>query len=154
MFKKMLLGAIALGGLSAIIGGGTFAAWQATATGTGTISAATVGLELNGFVGGTLVFGAQNLLPGETSTAPVSVKNTGSRAATNVTFAVTSVTSGDPTNCPAGNLTPVTVPAATGALAAGATVAAGNVSAKLDAGAPIGCAGVTFTVLVTATETY
>jgi hypothetical protein len=141
--------AVAGVGVGAVIGGTmAYALWTANGSGSGnakalsaqsiTVTAATGAADLYpGFTQGDVFFTVSN-------TNPYPVTFTGMTAGT--------VVSGDPTNCPASN---VTVSSATVSIAvpAGATNASKSIAdvVTMISGAPDGCQGVTFTIPLTLT---
>lgn len=154
MFKKILMSGLVLGALAATVGGATYAPWSDAATGTGTITAAVIDIEVDGGAPGEpdafgLVFIPQDLLPGESSSDTFTLDNVGTR---DVSLTYLAAPSGGTVLCPAGWLTPITV-TGPATLTPADPPAVVTVSATLDSGAPIDCMGVTFTVTVTVTGT-
>ena len=150
MFRKVLMSALVLGALAATVGGATYAPWDDTATGTGTISAATIDVTIDGSGAASIVFAPQNLLPNETSSSSFTINNIGSRAV-NVSHSVV-VTSSNDGQCSFTNLVedgsssfPASIPASNNG---GATLVM-----RLNSNAPESCMGITFTVVLTVTGT-
>jgi hypothetical protein len=136
--------------LLGVLGAGVaFAAWTQTGTGSGQAQAKTA-------VASTITAGTAvaDLYPGKTGGNVVfTVNNPNDYPVTFTSLAAGTVTSSDPTNCPASNVT-VTSPATVSiAVPAGATSAAQTVGGVTNmlAAAPNGCQGVTFTVALTLT---
>jgi hypothetical protein len=127
------------------------AAWTSNGVGSGAAKAQTA-------VTSTIVAGTPvaDLFPGKTNGNVIfTVDNPNAYPVTFTSLAAGAVTSGDPTNCPAANVTVnspvvVNIPVAAGATSAAQTVA--GVTNMLLA-APNGCQGVTFTVALTLTGT-
>ena len=145
---KKFMAVAALIGLS-LTAGVAVALWSATGTGSGraraltaqtvTVNAVTGTADLYpGFTGGDLYFT-------QTNTNPYPVTFT--------SMSPGSVTSGDPTNCPASNLTVASAGSLSLPVAANATSAQQSIAdvATLAIGAPDGCQGVSFTVALTLT---
>ena len=146
VLKKVAVAGV---GVGAVIGGTmAYALWSSTGTGSGnakalsaqaiTVTAATGAADLYpGFTQGDVFFTVTN-------TNPYAVTFTGMTAGT--------VVSGDPTNCPASNVT-VANPTISVAVAAGATNASKSIAdvVTMVSGAPDGCQGVTFTIPLTLT---
>lgn len=150
MFKKIIVSALVLGVLAATVGAGSYAAWDDTATGTGTITAANIDVTINSVDAATIAFAPQNLLPNETSSSTFTINNNGSRTV-NVAHGVVVVSSNEG-QCPNGWLAedgsssfPASIPASNNGSA--------TLVMKLNAGAPESCMGITFTVTVTVTGT-
>ena len=132
----------------AVIGVGTaYALWSASATGSGsskaltaqtiTVTASTPTADLYpGFTQGDVFFSLSN-------SNPYPVTFTSMTAGT--------VTSGDPTNCPASNVTVANASGLSIAVPAGASNQAASIAdvVTMVSGAPNGCQGVTFTIGLT-----
>jgi predicted ribosomally synthesized peptide with SipW-like signal peptide len=156
MKRSILLSMVVIGAIAAMVTAGAFSAFSDTATGTGTITAATIDVIVDGDADDDVVltFSPQNLLPGESSSDSFSVLNNGNR---DVHLVATPVVSGGTGGCPNGNLTPVVFSITDTPtddhggnihIADGSTET-GTVTATLVAGAPEACQGVTFTITVT-----
>lgn len=80
MLKKLIMSGLVLGGIVATVSAGSYAAFTDTGTATGTVSAATVDILLNGSDGTVAVAFAPagNIIPGGSSTQTVTVYNNGS----------------------------------------------------------------------------
>jgi hypothetical protein len=138
--------------VAALIGGSmAYALWTANGTGSGsakaltaqqiTVNASTGTADLYpGFTGGKVFFTLTNPNP-----YAVTMTNMTSGA----------ITSSDPTNCPASNVTVGTASGLSLAAAANSTSAQQSISnvVSMAAGAPDGCQGVTFTVALTLSGT-
>jgi predicted ribosomally synthesized peptide with SipW-like signal peptide len=81
MKRSILFSLMVIGAIAAVVSAGSYAAFTDDATATGSISAATIDVLLNGDSDDdvTATFALNNLLPGESTTATVSVKNNGNR---------------------------------------------------------------------------
>ena len=136
--------------LLAMLGVGVaVAAWTQTGTGSGSAKAQTA--QASTVVAGTAV---ADLYPGKTGGAvKFTVNNPNAYPVTFTSLAAGTVTSGDPTNCPASNVTVTTPVTVNIAVAAGATSAAQTASGVTNmlSSAPDGCQGVDFTVALTLT---
>lgn len=149
MFRKILMSALIVGALAATVGAGSYAAWDDTATGTGTITAANIDVTINGVDAATITFAPQNLLPNETSTSTFNINNNSTRQV-NVSHTV-AVASDHPATCGSGWLVqdvwnaPSSITANTSAPA--------TLTMKLAWNAPESCMGNKFTVTVTVTGT-
>jgi hypothetical protein len=146
VLKKVAVAGV---GVGAVIGGTmAYALWSSTGTGSGNAKALTAQA-----ITVTAATGAADLYPGfSAGDVFFTVSNTNPYAVTFTGMTAGTVVSGDPTNCPASN---VTVSSATVNLAVAA--GASNVSQSIAdvvtmvSGAPNGCQGVTFTIPLTLT---
>jgi hypothetical protein len=143
--KKIVAGAV-IGG-AALTAGGAFALWSSTGNGSAEATARTA---INITV--TAAAGPADLYPGFTQgDLSFTMANQNPYPVTYTSMTAGTVTSGDPTNCPASN---VTVANATGLsllAPAGATAQPGSVPnvVSMASAAPDGCQGVHFTIAVT-----
>lgn len=145
--KKLLIVLVGVAVLA--VGGVAYALWSADGSGNGTAqarTATTISLDVDtskaadlypGFTGGNIYFKASNTNP---------------YAVTFTSFTAGTIVSSDPTNCPASNVSvssgPISIPVAAGASSVDEEID-GVVS--MDAAAPDGCQGVTFTIPLTLT---
>jgi hypothetical protein len=128
--------------------GSAAALWTSTATGSGNAKALSA---VNATVNATT--GAADLYPGSAGKVFFTLTNTNPYAITYTGMTPGTITSSDPTNCPASNLT---ADSETGlSLAVGANTTSATLSitdaVHLAAAAPDGCQGVVFTVALTLT---
>ena len=147
--KSMKVGVGLLVGAAALTGGTAFALWTSSGVGSGNakaLSAVSITVTANtstpdlfpGFTQGKVAFTSANTNP-----YPVTF--------TSMTPGV--ITSSDPTNCPATNVSVASASGLSLLVPAGATAQAGSIGnvVSMVAGAPDGCQGVVFTVALTLT---
>ena len=146
VLKKVAVAGV---GVGAVIGGTmAYALWSSTGTGSGNAKALTAQA-----ITVTAATGAADLYPGFTlGDVHFTVSNTNPYAVTFTGMTAGTVVSGDPTNCPASNVTVANATVSV-AVAAGATNAAKSIAdvVTMVSGAPDGCQGVTFTIPLTLT---
>jgi predicted ribosomally synthesized peptide with SipW-like signal peptide len=91
--RKLLLTALAVGGLSALVGLGTYSAFTATTSNSGnSISSGTVKIDQH--TGATTLYSVSNRKPGDSTTACVRVAYSGSLTASAVKLYTSAVTNG------------------------------------------------------------
>jgi hypothetical protein len=146
--RKIVVAATASVGL--VVGGGlAYATWSATGAGSGQAKALTAQtLTVNA---GT---GAADLYPGFTAgDMYFTINNTNPYPVTMTAMTPGTITSSDPTNCPATNVS--AIPKSGLSLSVPASSTSGQLSiadvVSMQAAAPDGCQGVTFDIVVTLT---
>ena len=144
---KLVAGLI--GGAAAVTAGAAVAMW--TSTGTGSANAKALSAVNITVTAGT---GAADLYPGFTQGDVVFTSaNPNPYPVTFTSMTSGTVTSSDPTNCPASNVTVANGSGLSLLVPAGATAQAGTIAnvVTMVAGAPDGCQGVVFTIGLTLT---
>jgi hypothetical protein len=143
--KVVVLTAVSLTALGA---GTAFALWTSTADGPGSSKAITaVNVTVNAQTG------TADLYPGASGKVSFTLTNTNPYAITFTSMTPGAVTSSDPTNCPASNVTVAPVTGLSLSVAANATTALQSIPSAVTmiSAAPDGCQGVTFTTALTLT---
>jgi hypothetical protein len=132
-----------------VVGAAAFALWSTNGTGNAGAKALTA---QNITVSASS--GAADLYPGLTQgDVFFNSANTNPYSVTLTSMTAGSVTSGDPTNCPASNVTVSNASGLSIVVPAGATASPGTIPnvVTMVAGAPDGCQGVAFTIVLTLT---
>lgn len=141
---------LAAASLGVFTTGTAYAAWAVSGTGNATTTSATISslVVTPSFTG--------SLYPGASLPLTVTVKNPNAFPVVVTSIGLGTVTSGDPVNCPASNVTVLTTPSVTSlSIAAGQTATSSSIASAVTmlTTAPAACAGVTFTIAATASGT-
>jgi hypothetical protein len=145
--KKATVIAVVLGVM--LVAGVAFAAWTANGSGSGTAKALTAQTVTVNAVTGTA-----DLYPGSNGKVSFTLTNSNPYSITFTNATVGTITSGDPTNCPASNVT-ANGPFSGLSLQVGANATSGTLTianaVAMAHSAPDGCQGVSFTAALTLT---
>lgn len=103
MFRRLLVSGLVLGALATTVGAATYAPFTDSATGTGTVTSATIDIIVAGETDDTfpLTFSPQNLLPNESSSSTVAVLNNSNRDI-HLAAGTATVSSDNEGQCPSG----------------------------------------------------